>query len=76
MQSALIILVSIFLLVLLIFFFKKKNFLLDNKNLSHKSFASKDSVPIAGGFIIFFNLLLFSDAEFGRMLDVVFSIYY
>ena len=61
MQSALIILVSIFLLVLLIFFFKKKNFLLDNKNLSHKSFASKDAVPIAGGFIIFFNLLLFSN---------------
>jgi len=64
MQSALIILVSIFLLVLLIFFFKKKNFLLDNKNLSHKSFASKDSVPIAGGFIIFFNLLLFSNNYF------------
>ena len=64
MQSALIILVSIFLLVLLIFFFKKKNFLLDNKNLSHKSFASKDSVPIVGGFIIFFNLLLFSDNYF------------
>ena len=64
MQSALIILVSIFLLLLLIFFFKKKNFLLDNKNLSHKSFASKDSVPIAGGFIIFFNLLLFSNNYF------------
>ena len=64
MQSALIILVSIFLLVLLIFFFKKQNFLLDNKNLSHKSFASKDSVPIVGGFIIFFNLLLFSNNYF------------
>jgi len=64
MQSALIILVSIFLLLLLIFFFKKKNFLLDNKNLSHKSFASKDPVPIVGGFIIFFNLLLFSNNYF------------
>ena len=64
MQSALIILVSIFLLILLIFFFKKKNFLLDNKNLLHKSFASKESVPIAGGFIIFFNLILFSNNHF------------
>jgi UDP-N-acetylmuramyl pentapeptide phosphotransferase/UDP-N-acetylglucosamine-1-phosphate transferase len=64
MQSALIILVSIFLLVLLNLLFKKKRFLLDNKSLSHKSFASKDSVPITGGFAILFNLLFFSNNYF------------
>lgn len=64
MQSALIILVSFFLLVLLNFFFKKKNFLLDNKSLLHKSFTSKDSVPITGGFVILFNLLFFSNNYF------------
>lgn len=64
MQSALIILVSFFLLVLLNLFFKKKNFLLDNKSLLHKSFTSKDSVPITGGFVILFNLLFFSNNYF------------
>ena len=64
MQSVLIILVSIFLLDLLNLFFKKKSFLLDNKSLSHKSFASKDSVPITGGFVILFNLLFFSNNYF------------
>jgi UDP-N-acetylmuramyl pentapeptide phosphotransferase/UDP-N-acetylglucosamine-1-phosphate transferase len=64
MQSSLIILVSIFLIVLLNLFLKKRSFLLDNKSLSHKSFASKDSVPITGGFVILFNLLLFSNNYF------------
>jgi hypothetical protein len=64
MQSSLIILVSIFLIVLLNLFLKKRSFLLDNKSLSHKSFASKVSVPITGGFVILFNLLLFSNNYF------------
>ena len=64
MQSILFILVSTFLLFFLNFFFKKKNFLMDNKNLSHKSFTSKDAVPITGGFLIFFNLLLLSNNYF------------
>jgi UDP-N-acetylmuramyl pentapeptide phosphotransferase/UDP-N-acetylglucosamine-1-phosphate transferase len=64
MQSVLIVLVSIFLLVLLNLFFKKKSFLLDNKSLSHKSFASKDSVPVTGGFVILFNLLFSSNNYF------------
>jgi UDP-N-acetylmuramyl pentapeptide phosphotransferase/UDP-N-acetylglucosamine-1-phosphate transferase len=64
MQSILIILLSTSLLALLIILFRKKNFLLDNKNLLHKSFASKDLVPLAGGFVIFFNLVLFSNNYF------------
>lgn len=64
MDSAIIIALSIFSLFLLNFFFKKKNFLLDNKNLFHKSFASKEAVPITGGFVIFLNLLFVSDNYF------------
>jgi UDP-N-acetylmuramyl pentapeptide phosphotransferase/UDP-N-acetylglucosamine-1-phosphate transferase len=50
--------------ILLIFFlnnlFIKKNILVDKKQLAHKSFTSKDLVPISGGFLIFSNLLFFS----------------
>jgi UDP-N-acetylmuramyl pentapeptide phosphotransferase/UDP-N-acetylglucosamine-1-phosphate transferase len=60
MQFASIILLSTLLLVFLNFLLKKKNFLLDNKGLPHKSFASKEAVPLSGGFIILFNLFLFS----------------
>ena len=41
-------------------FFLKKNFLIDKKQLFHKSFASKDLVPISGGFLIIGNLLFFN----------------
>ena len=64
MQSILIILSSISLLILVNFFFKKKSFLIDNKSLSHKSFTSKESVPLSGGIVIFFNLALFSNNHF------------
>ena len=64
MQSILIILSSISLLILVNFFFKKKSFLVDNKNLVHKSFTSKESVPLSGGIVIFFNLALFSNNHF------------
>ena len=64
MQSILIILSSISLLILVNFFFKKISFLVDNKNLVHKSFTSKESVPLSGGIVIFFNLALFSNNYF------------
>jgi UDP-N-acetylmuramyl pentapeptide phosphotransferase/UDP-N-acetylglucosamine-1-phosphate transferase len=64
MQSILIILLSTSLLIFLNFFFKKKSFLIDNKSLSHKSFTSKEAVPLSGGFVIFFNLALFSNDYF------------
>ena len=64
MQSILIILSSISLLIFVNFFFKKKSFLVDNKSLVHKSFTSKESVPLSGGIVIFFNLALFSNNHF------------
>ena len=48
---------SIFVIIILNFFFKKKNFLIDEKKLKHKSFITKDLVPLTGGFVIFFSLL-------------------
>ncbi len=61
MNSILIIISHILLIFFLNYFFLKKNVLVDKKQLAHKSFISKDLVPISGGFLIFFNLLLFND---------------
>jgi UDP-N-acetylmuramyl pentapeptide phosphotransferase/UDP-N-acetylglucosamine-1-phosphate transferase len=41
-------------------FFLKINFLIDKKQLVHKSYVSKDLVPISGGFLIIANLLFFN----------------
>ena len=40
--------------------FLKKKILIDKKILDHKSFISKDLVPISGGFLIIINLLIFN----------------
>lgn len=61
MSSLLIVICSILLISLLNFFFSKYNFLTDKKKLSHKSFVSSYSVPLTGGFIVIFNLLIFSN---------------
>ena len=61
MNSFLVILSSILLISLFNFFFYKKEFLLDKKKLSHKSFLSNNSVPLTGGIVILFNLLIFSN---------------
>jgi UDP-N-acetylmuramyl pentapeptide phosphotransferase/UDP-N-acetylglucosamine-1-phosphate transferase len=58
MNSLLIIISSAFFCILLNFFFMQKNFLVDKKILPHKSFASKNLVPLTGGFIIILNLLI------------------
>jgi UDP-N-acetylmuramyl pentapeptide phosphotransferase/UDP-N-acetylglucosamine-1-phosphate transferase len=60
-NSILIIILNILLIFFLNNFFLKKNILVDKKQLAHKSFASKDLVPISGGFLIFANLLFFSN---------------
>ena len=61
MNSILIIISHILLIVFLNNLFIKKNILVDKKQLAHKSFTSKDLVPISGGFLIFSNLFLFSN---------------
>ena len=54
------ILISIITIFILNFFFLKKNFLIDKKVLIHKSFVSKDLVPLTGGVVIFINLIIFN----------------
>lgn len=54
------ILISIITTLVLSFFFLKKKILVDKKLLTHKSFVSKDLVPLAGGFVIFINLIIFN----------------
>ena len=61
MNLILIVIFNISLIIFLNSLFLKGNILVDKKQLAHKSFASKDLVPISGGFLIFVNLLIFSN---------------
>ena len=61
MKSILIIAFNILLIFSLNRIFIKKKFLVDKKLLAHKSFVSKNLVPISGGFLIIANLLLFNN---------------
>ena len=63
MNSILIIIFNIFLILFINSIFKKINFLIDKKELKHKSFVSKSLVPISGGFLIFINLLTFNSSH-------------
>jgi UDP-N-acetylmuramyl pentapeptide phosphotransferase/UDP-N-acetylglucosamine-1-phosphate transferase len=54
-----IIISYILLIIFLNSLFLKKKILVDKKQLIHKSFTSKDLVPISGGFLILTNLLFF-----------------
>ena len=60
MNTILVIAFHILLIIFLNNFFFKRKILIDKKQLIHKSFASKQLVPISGGFLILVNLLFFS----------------
>jgi hypothetical protein len=60
-NSILIIAFNIFLIIFINNIFLKKNFLIDKKQLDHKSFTSKEAVPISGGFLIIVNVLFFNN---------------
>ena len=60
MNLILIISTNILLIIFLNSIFLKKKILIDSKQLVHKSFISKDAVPISGGFLILANLLFFN----------------
>lgn len=60
MSAIFSILISIITIFILNFFFLKKKFLIDKKTLIHKSFVSKDLVPLTGGIVIFINLIIFN----------------
>ncbi len=52
---------SVLTIIILNFFSKKKSFLVDKKKLKHKSFIGKDLVPLTGGIVIFFSLLILNN---------------
>lgn len=60
MNTIFIIISYILLIIFLNNLFLKKKILVDKKQLIHKSFTSKDLVPISGGFLILVNLLFFN----------------
>ena len=60
MNLILIIIYNALLILFLNNIFLKKNFLIDRKILVHKSFTSKNPVPITGGFLILANLVFFN----------------
>jgi UDP-N-acetylmuramyl pentapeptide phosphotransferase/UDP-N-acetylglucosamine-1-phosphate transferase len=65
-NSVLIIIYNVLLIFFLNIIFIKKKILIDVKKLSHKSFTSKDLVPISGGFLILFNLFFFNSNYFAN----------
>ena len=65
------ILLSFSFIFFLNFFFKKKNFLLDKRNLPHKSFVSKKFVPLTGGFLILFSSVLYSTNYFFSFIIII-----
>jgi UDP-N-acetylmuramyl pentapeptide phosphotransferase/UDP-N-acetylglucosamine-1-phosphate transferase len=59
-NSIIIIVSNILLIIFLNSIFLKKKILIDSKQLIHKSFISKDIVPISGGFLVLTNLFFFN----------------
>lgn len=60
MSYALIIIYSFASFFCLNYFFRRYEILIDKKILPHKSFVSNKNVPVIGGFIIVFYLLIFN----------------
>lgn len=61
MSSVLIVIFYVFCIIFLNNFFVKKNILVDDKKLEHKSFTSKDRVPVTGGILILASLIFFNN---------------
>jgi len=57
MESLLILSALIIFVLFLNYFLLKYDFLVDKKNLIHKSFISKNTVPLSGGFLIIASLI-------------------
>lgn len=67
-------LISFFLCLIINYIFKKYDFLVDKKFFPHKSFVSKNSVPISGGLIFILSLLLFLRFE-NNFIYLIYSIF-
>ena len=68
-------LISFFLCLIINYILPKYNFLIDKKFFPHKSFVSKNSVPISGGLIFTLSVLLFLTFE-NNFSYVIFLIFF
>ena len=69
-------LISFFLCLIINYILPKYNFLIDKKFFPHKSFVSKNSVPISGGLIFILSALLFLKFEnyFNYIIFLIFFV--
>ncbi|ARJ47526.1 hypothetical protein [Candidatus Pelagibacter sp. RS39] len=70
-----VILISFFLCLIINYILLKKNFLIDKKFFPHKSFVSKNLVPISGGLIFTISALSFLQFE-NNFSYVIFLIFF
>ena len=68
-------LISFFLFLIINYILPKYNFLIDKKFFPHKSFVSKNSVPISGGLIFTLSAILFLTFE-NNFSYVIFLIFF
>ena len=74
MSEISVFLISFSFCLIINYILKKYNFLIDKKFFPHKSFVSKNSVPISGGLIFIFSSLLFLKFE-NNFLYIIFLIF-
>ena len=69
-------LISFFLCLIINYILPKYNFLIDKKFFPHKSFVSKNSVPISGGLIFILTAILFLrfDNHFNYIIFLIFVV--
>jgi UDP-N-acetylmuramyl pentapeptide phosphotransferase/UDP-N-acetylglucosamine-1-phosphate transferase len=73
MNYLLIVIYSLLSFIFFNYFFRKYNFLIDRKILPHKSFTSKADMPVIGGLIIMFYLIIFNhDLKFLYFCSLIF----
>ena len=70
-----VILISFFLCLVINYILSKYNFLTDKKFFPHKSFVSKNLVPISGGLIFAISTLLFLKFE-NNLSYIIFLIFF
>ena len=76
MSEISVFLISFSLCLIINYILSKYNFLLDRKFFPHKSFVSKNSVPISGGLIFLLSTLLFLEFEnnFSYLIFLIFFV--
>ena len=75
MPELYVIFFTLFSTLIINYFLKKNNLLLDTKYSSHKSLVSNDEVPLSGGIIFLFSILIFYESEFYQFKIILLAIF-